>query len=239
MTGWLVPLDIPVDIDRAEAQRRALDELARAKYGGVPDVVEDALRRFLEFLEDISSFLSGLGGAGGGGGVGPGFGIAVLVLLVAMALVIWRVGLPRWIKRTAKSGELALDATRAATDYRAEAEAAAAAGQWQQAVRDRFRALVRELEVRTVLDVRPARTAWEAASAAYRVLPDSGPDLFAGADLFSGVSYGDRPAAQHDYEAMVGIDQRVTAAADTADLAGDSAGGGTGGGADTGPERVR
>ena len=87
MTGWLVPLDIPVDIDRAEAQRRALDELARAKYGGVPDVVEDALRRFLEFLEDISSFLSGLGGAGGGG-VGPGFGIAVLVLLVAMSALL-------------------------------------------------------------------------------------------------------------------------------------------------------
>ena len=238
MTGWLVPLDIPVDIDRAAAQRRALDELARAKYGGVPDVVEDALRRSLEFLEDISSYLSGLGRVSGGG-VGPGFGIAVLVLLVAAALVVWRVGLPRWVKRRVASDDLALDATRAATDYRAEAEAAAAAGQWQHAVRDRFRALVRELEVRTVLDVRPARTAWEAASAADRVLPDSGPDLFAGADLFSGVSYGDRPAAQHDYEAMVGIDQRVTAAADTADLAGDSAEDNAEDNAGTGSDRIR
>lgn len=218
MSGGLVPLDVPIDIDRAEAQRRALEELAKAKYGGVPDFVIDWLRRLLDYLEQVSRFLSGLGGAGGGG-VGPGFGIAVLVLLAAIALVIWRVGVPRWTGRTRAADDLRLDATRGAADYRASAAAAAAAGDWPVAVRDRFRALVRELEVRTVLDVRPARTAWEAASAAHRVLPDVGSDLFAGADLFSGVSYGDRPAAAEDYQAMAAIDDRVTAAADAADLA--------------------
>ncbi len=220
MTGLVplhIPMDIPIDIDRVEAQRRALAELAKAKYGGIPGWVQDGFRRLLDFLESFADFLSGLGGVRGGG-VGPGFVIGVVVLLAAIGLVIWRVGVPRWTKRSRRAEELAMDSTRAATDYRADAEAAAAAGEWQVAVRERFRAMVRELEVRTVLDVRPARTAWEAAIAANRVLQDCGPDLFAGADLFSGVSYGDRPAQASDYEAMVGIDQRVTAAAESADL---------------------
>lgn len=219
-SAWLglVPLEVPVDIERLEAQRRALAELAKAKYGGLPPFVGDAFRRLLDFLDQLSSFLSGVGGVSGGG-LSPGFVIGVVVLLVAVGVVVWRVGIPRWTKRQHRTGELELDPTRPAADYRATAEAAAEAGDWPAAVRDRFRALVRELEIRTVLDVRPARTAWEAAIAAHRLLPDRRADLFAGADLFSAVSYGDRPAQAADYEAMVGIEQRVTAAADAADLA--------------------
>ena len=79
-----------------------------------------------------------------------------------------------------------------------------------------------------MIDPRPARTATEAAMAASRALPDCGSDLFAGADMFNAVAYGDRPAGEPDYRAMSGIDDRVTAAADSADLTDEPVPSGTG-----------
>jgi hypothetical protein len=142
----------------------------------------------------------------------------VVVLLAALGLVVWRVGLPRWRNR-AREGSLELDATTPADDYRRLAEAHAERGDWQSAVRDRFRGLVRELETRTILQVRPARTAWEAASSAARAVPEGQSALFDGADLFNRVVYGDQPATGADYAAMTRIDDVVLAAADRVDLA--------------------
>ena len=82
-------------------------------------------------------------------------------------------------------------------------------------------AVVRELEVRTILDVRPARTAWEAAYSAARVLPASRDWLQRGAESFNAVVYGDRPADQAAYQQMVSVDEQVVAAADTTDWAAD------------------
>lgn len=212
------PLEVPVDVERLEAQRRALAELAKAKYGGAPEFVQRTFDWLVEWLTRIDMWLAGLGGVPGTG-VSPGFLIAVGLLLAAIIVVVWRVGLPKWRRRRKGTPDLELNRTLQADDYRARAEAAAAAGDWRSALCDRFRAVVRELEVRTVLDVRPARTAWEAARSAVRLLPDRQADLYAGADLFSAVSYGDRTADPDTYGAMVGIDERVTAAADTVDLA--------------------
>ena len=213
----MVPLEVPIDIDRVDAQRRALVELAKAKYGGTPEFFERAVRWLLEWLARIDQWLAGFGGVPGTG-LNAGFVVAVVVLLAAIAIVIWRVGWPKWQRRRRPSEALHLDSSRPAVDYRVRADAAAAAGDWPSAVRDRFRALVRELEVRTVLDVRPARTAWEAARSALRLLPASQADLFAGAEMFSAVNYGDGPADARSYARMVEIDERVTAAADTVDL---------------------
>lgn len=212
------PLEIPVDIDRLEAQRRALAELAKAKYGGTPEFLEQTFDWLLEWLTRIDEWLAGLGGVPGSG-VSPGFLIAVGLLLAAIIVVVWRVGWPKWRRRTRVTPDLELNRSLSADDYRTRAQASAAAGDWRAAVGDRFRAVVRELEVRTVLDVRPARTAWEAARSAVRLLPDRQADLYAGADLFSAVSYGDQTADTATYSTMIGIDDRVTAAADAVDLA--------------------
>ncbi len=88
-------------------------------------------------------------------------------------------------------------------------------------MRDRFRALVRELETQAILDVRPARTAWEAAYRASQVLPTCREVLQAGAESFNAVVYGDRPADSAAYQQMVAIEEQVTAAAGQADLAAD------------------
>jgi hypothetical protein len=220
MSGWLVPLDIPIRVGGEEARRRAVEELAKAKYGGLPDWADELLSRLGRVLDRIiGAILQFVFGSGGrGGGFSPGFVIAVVLLLVALGLVIWRVGLPRWRGRS-KDIAVDVDASISATDYRKLAEQHAEHGDWRAAVRDRFRALVRELEVRTILDVRPARTAWEAANTASRLLPGCRDDLRTGADVFSAVMYGERLAEESLYRRMADIDDRVTAAAETADLA--------------------
>lgn len=216
----MILLDIPIEIGGDEARRRALAELAKAKYGGTPEWLQRAADRAWRWVERIlEAYLRWRASQGAGGGVSPWFVIAVVVLVVALALIVWKVGLPRWQRRSASDHSLALDPTKAATDYRALAEAAAAAGDWRVAVRERFRAVVRELEVRTILDVRPARTAWEAAYSASRTVPEAADALHSGAELFNAVVYGDRAADAGTYARLVAVDQTVTAAADRVDLA--------------------
>lgn len=222
MSVFLRTYDIPILIGRDEARQRAQAELAKAKYGGTPDWVSRGLDRldrvtqwFLDLLTRVSSAPTA------GGGVNWGFVLAVALLLAAIALVVWRVGLPRWRSRTAP-GAVETDPTVEATDYRSLADAHAAAADWSSAVRDRFRALVRELETHTILDVRPARTALEAAAGAGRHLPSLAGSLLSGAEEFNAVVYGDRSADEATYRRMVALDEAVTAAAETVDLAADS-----------------
>ena len=220
MTPVLLPLEVPVRIGRDEAQRRAAEELAKAKYGGTPQWLLDLADRADSVVQRIVELFLRIFGdrVGGGAGINWGFVVVVLLLLAAVVLVVWRVGLPRW-RGGRRDAAVALDPTRAAADYRATAEQAAAAGDWAAAVRDRFRAVVRELEVQTILDVRPARTASEAAFRASRVLPDCTEALQVGAEGFNAVVYGDRPATADTYRQMVALDEQVTAAAARADLA--------------------
>ena len=216
----LLPLDVPIGIDRDEAQRRAAEELAKAKYGGTPQWVSDAAdraNRFVEWLVELFLRLLRNQDPSSNLGVNWGFLIAVALLITAVGVVVWRVGLPRW-RRSRRDATVEVDSTRAAADYRTLAEEAAQRGDWAAAVRDRFRALVRELEVQTILDVRPARTAWEAAYLASRSLPGCTEALRGAAEAFNAVVYGDRRADAETYRRMVEVDRDVTAAAETADL---------------------
>jgi len=217
----LLPLDVPVRIGRDEAQRRAADELAKAKYGGTPpwvDSLADRFDRIIQWVVDL--IVRAILGRDPGGGISWGFIIATVILVAAIGLVVWRVGLPRWQRRR-RDAAVDLDPSRPAADYRRLADEHAQRGDWAAAVRDRFRGVVRELEVRTILDVRPARTAWEAAYSAARVLPASRDWLQQGAESFNAVVYGDRPADQAAYQQMVLVDEQVVAAADTTDWAAD------------------
>lgn len=217
---WLVPLDIPIDIDGDEGRRRAVEELAKAKYGGIPPWVGDLLERVANVLTRVAEFFAALLNPGGaaGTGVNPGFVLAVIVLVLAIGFVVYRVGLPRWQERRADAN-LDLDSTVPPADYRARAEEHANRGDWPAAVRDRFRALIRELEVRTIIDVRPARTATEAAWATVQVMPQANDDMQQGADLFNQVMYSDQPTEREAYLQLIAIDARVTYSADEVDLA--------------------
>ena len=95
--------------------------------------------------------------------------------------------------------------------HRRLADEAAADQRWADAVRERFRAVVRTLDERTLLDDRPGRTADEAAREAGRVLPDLAAGLTAAARLFDDVTYGDADAGPADDARLRALDQAVDA----------------------------
>ena len=95
--------------------------------------------------------------AGVAAGIAPLIKQSALDGLVVVALVI--AGRPRLRQRSRVTGAvLADDDGRSAAELRALAEAAAARGDWDEALVERFRALVRALDERTILTVSPGTT---------------------------------------------------------------------------------
>ncbi|MCM6776933.1 DUF4129 domain-containing protein [Nocardia sp. CDC159] len=94
-----------------------------------------------------------------------------------------------------------------AADHLAAAEQAAGRGDFDAAVRERFRAVVRGLEQRGVLEVRRARTARETADAALATVPEQAAELPTVARGFDEVVYGGRRATPDEYERLAHADR--------------------------------
>jgi hypothetical protein len=82
------------------------------------------------------------------------------------------------------------------------ADELAAQGRYKEAVRERLRAIVRDLVERGVIAYRPGWTVTELAAAAATARPPTGPPLAAASDLFSSIWYGERAAHAADDAAM-------------------------------------
>ncbi|MDN5726965.1 MAG: DUF4129 domain-containing protein [Propionibacteriales bacterium] len=207
----------PITIGRDEARRRAEEELAKAKYQGLPTWLQDLLGWLEDRLTDFAELIrlaNRIPSSSGPGEFNWIYLLVVIVVVVAIVLMGWKFGLPTW-RRRIKDATVSADPEQSPDDYRSIADRAAAAQEWTVAVRERFRALVRELEERTIIDPRPARTALEAAGTSARMLPAVEPELHEGALLFNDVMYGERVADQPGYERMVAIDVAVRTAANT------------------------
>lgn len=88
---------------------------------------------------------------------------------------------------------------RSAAAFTIAADRLAAQGRYAEAVRERLRAMVRELVDATLIDNRPGWTVTELAAAAGAAYPPVRPPLDIATDLFSGIWYGQRPAGRdHD-----------------------------------------
>jgi hypothetical protein len=124
------------------------------------------------------------------------------------------VAVVRRVRPGARAGTRTLFAgrVRSAAEHRAAADAAAAQGDWAEAVRERLRAVVRDLEERGLLDVRPGRTADEAAVLGGQVLPDVAADLRTAARVFDDVWYGGRTATADSDAQLRAVDDAVRAA---------------------------
>lgn len=200
--------DVPVVPDRETAHDWLVEELARPEYAQDPSV-----------LMRLWNWLVGLFDEIGAVDISP-WRLAVVVavvLVVVVAIALFVAGPARLRRHTAaRSAVVHDDDTRTAAQMRAAADAAAARQDWALAVIERFRAVVRALEERVVLDERPGRTAREAAQAASVRLPDLASDLHAAAGRFDSVCYGHLPAGPADDDALRTLDDRVTAARPTA-----------------------
>jgi Domain of unknown function (DUF4129) len=200
----VIPLrlaDVPVVIDRDDARQAAEAELARSEYQAAqPDLVERALRWLGQGLADLFESAAQ---------IAPGGALGVLVLLAVAVLivVVIRLRVGKFAREVSRPGEVFEDHSRAARDYRQAAEQAFAAADMATAVRERFRAIVRGMEERGVLEQLSGRTADEAARDAGLRLPSAREELIAAAQLFDGVHYGGQPAAAEDYRRLVALDE--------------------------------
>ncbi|MET9387301.1 DUF4129 domain-containing protein [Streptomyces sp. NPDC002928] len=191
----------PVTIGRDPAREAARRELSKGVYHqNDPGMIERAMNAFWDW---VGKLLDTASTATPGGTLG----LVVIVLAVVAVLVAlwWRLGTPR--RRPTSSPALFDDRPRTAAEHRAAAEAHAAQGHWNQAVQERMRAIVRSLEERALLDVRPGRTADEAAAEAGRALPDHTDRLRTTARDFDDVTYGGRRASEQSYHRIAELDR--------------------------------
>jgi hypothetical protein len=191
-------------VGRDEARRAAQDELSKGSYHqNEPGPVERALDAVLDW---IGRLLERVASATPGGGLGL---LVVLVIIVgAAALVIWRTGPIRRGGR-GRSAVVELSSGLGAVDHRRLADEHSAAGRWAEAIRERMRAIVRELETRGVLEPRPGRTADEVAREGGALVPPIAGDLDAAARIFDEVWYGGRPAGAREDALLRQADERV------------------------------
>ena len=195
--------DVPVVIDRDDARRAAAAELSKPDYRAAePGLVERVLRWLGQRLADLFAAASG---------VVPGgpLGLLVLLAVVVLVIVVVRLRVGKVARTVRASRPIFEGRVLAAADHRAAAEQAAAAGDLDGAVRERFRAIVRVLEERGVLDELAGRTADEAAREAGARLPATRDELAAAAGIFGAVHYGGLPASAGDYRQLVALDGQV------------------------------
>jgi hypothetical protein len=201
----IVAFDVPIDIGRDAAQRAAEAELARPEYAAYQP--SPPVRALLWLLREFGTLIDEAAQRSSGGYLGLIALAVVLVLgLTAMRLVLGR--LSRVRARVSK-GALFEDRPTSAADHRRVADAHAEAGEWALAVRERLRAVVREMEERDLLDSRAGRTATEVAAEAGRALPGCAEALRDATGSFAEVWYGGRPATEEMDIRLRGLDDAV------------------------------
>ncbi|PWI17860.1 hypothetical protein DI272_29640 [Streptomyces sp. Act143] len=191
----------PVTIPRDPAREAARRELSKRMYHeNDPGWFQRALNAFWKWVDELFSTAAT---ATPGGTLG--LIVIVLAVLAVLGALWWRLGTPR--REPTSSAALFDDRPRSAAEHRAAAEAHAAQGHWNQAVQERMRAIVRALEERALLDIRPGRTADEAAAEAGRALPSHTDRLHAAARDFDDVTYGGRRASEQSYRRLTELDR--------------------------------
>ncbi|NIZ93082.1 DUF4129 domain-containing protein [Kineococcus rubinsiae] len=218
MSG-LLRLGAPLVPDAGQARELLARELAGGEYRGQEEPwLQRVWTWVTERLDRVQ--VPGLGTSW----TGP---LLVVLVLVAVVVVVLAVAGP--VRRGARAPEAdaAFDDLVPAAEHHRRADAAAAAGQWSVAVQERFRAVVRSLEERALLERRPGRTAHEVAEEAAVPLPACAAGLRRAARTFDDVRYGGRTASP-EVEAEVRrlaaevAATRPRALADAPDLAGRS-----------------
>jgi len=204
LLAGVLPAETPVDPDRNEARRWAIEELSKPQYADAkPSWFDELMNRFVEWLRSLNS-----------DGSGPGqdwtWPVAILlaVALVITAIIVVRPRLNSARKR-ASAAVFDEEATLDAATFRSRASAAAARGDWSTAVVEQFRALVRSAEDRTVIDPQSGRTADEAAAQLGRAFSGSQAQLDDAARLFDTVKYGEGGAAAEQYESLRALDSHL------------------------------
>jgi Domain of unknown function (DUF4129) len=193
-------------IGRDQAREVARRELHKTIYHrDDPSVIDRIFKK-------ISDWLNSLFGGSPNGHASSGMSWGSLIVIIALVVLVaaaiwWRLG---GVRRSAtEHGALLDDEHGTAKDHRAESERLASAGQWAEAIRERLRAIARDLEERAILTPRPGRTADELAAEAGPALPGQAAALGEGVRIFDDVWYGGRAATSDGYQRLADLDKNV------------------------------
>lgn len=187
---------------REQARGWAVEELSRREYAAQrPGLLTRAIEQALEWLRNLD--------LPSGTGTSVLLTVVLVALVVLAAVAVQRTGGVRRQARADAAGQVFPDRRLSSAEHRAAADSHAAAGDFAAAVRERFRAVARDLEERAVLTDLPGRTAHEIAGDAGRELPGLAEPIATGAAMFDAVVYGGAPASAEDDALLRRLDERV------------------------------
>ncbi|MEU4835289.1 DUF4129 domain-containing protein [Streptosporangium sp. NPDC023615] len=198
-------LTSPIGIDREEARRRAVGELLEPGYAR-----ESLFDRFWRWTDQFLGDLLDQESIGVVGSVAARVALVVIVVCVVVALLL--VARRTAGRGTARAKGVFGERRLTAAEHREAAERLAEQGRWAEAIRERLRAVARDLEDRVIVDVVPGRTAGELAAEAGRALPALAAELAVAARVFDDVTYGEVPGTPEAYGIMRDLDERLRAA---------------------------
>lgn len=187
-----------------EARERILEELAKDEYDDSPGFVAWLLGAIEDWL---ARMVDGVDGSSATQTV-----IAVLLALVLAAvvvLVLRRTGLLRRSPALAVDAALDAEPVLSGEELRGAARDAIDAGRTDDGTVLALRALVRDLEERTLLDVATGMTAHEAATRAALTFPDLRGRLQRGAVAFDTAAYSVRSVGGKPAEDMLRLAEYI------------------------------
>jgi hypothetical protein len=199
------PGDLPPPDHSGESiQRAAREILARPEFRRPP---KTWYQRITGWLNDLLDRIARV--AGGTTTLG------IIIMLVALAIIVFLLfRLSRTLRPDPQRRvSVMVDVGRPATDWRREAAAHDAAGEWRQALRCRYRALIADLAAAGKVREVPGRTTGEYRVGVARAVPGAAVDFGVATDLFERVWYGASPAGPDDNRRFDELAAHVTAAA--------------------------
>jgi hypothetical protein len=188
----------PLTPSAEEARRLLSEELSKPIYTDVQNWLWDQLEKLLEWLNNAPD--PNTTPLSGGQGLWIGFGLAAVV-----AVVVWALMGPLRTERRRRP-ELFGDEELSSSDLRATASELAASGQWGPAVIELFRAMIRSLSERAIIEEFPGMTADEAGALAAVRLPDLAAGFTQAANGFDAIAYGHQDGSAEQYEQLAALD---------------------------------
>jgi hypothetical protein len=209
---------VPVTPNRAQAQQGAAQELAQGKYHVSPSPSPSSPSPTPTPTVSTPS-PTPTSNTSHHSSTGTILLVVLLVVVagIAVLLILRKIGKPRGDKSTKsdKPKHLAGGASEiplfGAALHRHNAEQAAKGGDWQEAIRERFRAVIAVLDEQSLLPERKDRTADEAARDAGGLLPEHAAALRDAARAFDEVEYGDYLGTPEGYAVIGAVDEAIRA----------------------------
>lgn len=216
----IFPAGVPVTPNRQQGQQQAAQELAQGKYhvqptspGPSPTTASPT-----PTVATPSPTPTQAASHHSSGGTIVLVILLIVVLGVALLLILRKIGKPRKDEKTKKDKpkHLAGGASEiplfGAALHRHNGEQAAKGGDWQEAIRERFRAVIAVLDEQSLLPERKDRTADEAARDAGEALPQYADALHEAARAFDEVEYGEYLGTPEGYAVISAVDEAISGA---------------------------